>query len=427
MIAFSHATGNQNARHAALAMAQAGMLAEMWTTISWDEHAFINRLLPAGVRAELRRRTFPEELRPFIRTMPWREWGRLIAVRMKWGALCGGESAVFSIDSVFHAMDRHMARRVVPRLRPSLVYAYEDGAVETFRAAKEFGSKGVYELPIGYWRAAHAIFREEREREPEWAPTLDGLKDGEAKLERKDEELRTASAIIVPSTFVRETLRMAPGIGAIPVHVNPYGGPSVFAEPPPPAADGKLRVLFVGSLGQRKGLGYVLQAMELLGGAAELTLIGRKISENCRPLNDAVKRHRWVTSIPHAEVLSEMSRHDVLVFPSLFEGFGLVILEAMSQGLPVITTPNSGGLDVVTDGVDGFSVPIRSAEAIAQKLEMLAADRALLAQMKAAAFATARRNTWESYRTRLVEILRAVEGAGAGDKSQMTKSKELEP
>ena len=286
---------------------------------------------------------------------------------------------------------------------------------------------GHSELPIGYWRAARAIFREEREREPEWASTLEGLGDSEAKLERKDEELRGASTIIVPSTFVRDTLKMAPDMPAVPVHLNPYGGPLVIAGKVIAPAQGKLRVLFVGSLGQRKGLGYVLQAMELLGGAAELTLIGRKISENCRPLNDAVKRHRWVTSIPHAEVLSEMSRHDVLVFPSLFEGFGLVILEAMSQGLPVITTPNSGGLDVVTDGVDGFSVPIRSAEAIAQKLEMLAADRALLAQMKAAAFATARRNTWESYRTRLVEILRAVEGAGAGDKSQMTKSKELEP
>ena len=413
MIAVSHATGNQNLRHAALAMAEGGLLAELWTAISWNDHSFINRLLPAGLRAELQRRSFPEALRPFIRTRPWKELCRLASIRMNWSSLYRDESARFSIDAVFRGMDRHMARRVLPRLNPSAVYAYEDGAMETFQVAKKMGIGRVYELPIGYWRAAHAIFREERERQPEWAPTLEGLGDSEAKLERKDEELRGASTIIVPSTFVRDTLKMAPDMPAVPVHLNPYGGPLVIAGKVIAPAQGKLRVLFVGSLGQRKGLGYVLRAVELAGNAVELTLIGRKTTEKCAPLNEGVKRHRWIASVPHAEVLREMSRHDVLVFPSLFEGFGLVILEAMSQGLPVITTPNTAGRDVVTDGVDGFVVPIRSAEAIAEKLERLAADRALLAAMKNAAIATARRNSWESYRRRLVEILAPVSAGTA--------------
>lgn len=412
MILVSHATGNQNLRHAALAMAEGGLLAELWTAISWNDRSFINRLLPAGLRAELQRRSFSEALRPFIRTLPWKELARLVSIRMNWSSLYRDERARFSIDAVFRGMDRHMARRVLPRLKPSAVYAYEDGAMETFQAAKEMGIGRVYELPIGYWRAARAIFREEREREPEWAVTLEGLGDSEAKLERKDEELRGASTIIVPSTFVRDTLKMAPEMPPVPVHLNPYGGPSAVAEKVTARTNGKLRVLFVGSLGQRKGLGYVLRAVEMLGNAVELTLIGRKTTERCVPLNEGVKKHRWVTSLPHSGVLHEMSQHDVLVFPSLFEGFGLVILEAMSQGLPVITTANSGGLDVVTDGVDGFGVPIRSAEAIAQKLELLAGSRALLADMKNAALATARRHSWESYRKRLVGILSAPERAG---------------
>ncbi len=405
MILVSHATGNQNFRHAALAMAEAGLLAELWTAISWNDRSFINRLLPAGLRAELQRRSFPEALRPFIHTRPGMELCRLASIRLKRESLYRNETARFSIDAVFRGMDLHMARSVLPRLKPSAVYAYEDGAMETFRAAKDMGIERIYELPIGYWRAAHAIFREEREREPEWAPTLEGLGDSEAKLARKDVELRSASTIIVPSTFVRDTLKMAPEMASVPVHLNPYGGPAVISERTAVPTKGKLKVLFVGSLGQRKGLGYVLRAVELAGNAVELTLIGRKTTENCVPLNEGVKKHRWVTSIPHSEVLREMSRHDVLVFPSLFEGFGLVILEAMSQGLPVITTPNSGGLDVVTDGVDGFGVPIRSAEAIAEKLECLANDRAMLAEMKNAAFSTARRHSWESYRKRLAAIL----------------------
>lgn len=405
MILVSHATGNQNLRHAALAMVEGGLLAELWTSISWNDRAWINGLLPSHLRAELQRRSFPDLLRPYIRTLPLMEACRLISIRMKWASLHRDESARFSIDSVFRGMDRHIALSVLPRLRPSCVYAYEDGALETFRAAKEMGIHRVYELPIGYWRAAHAIFREERERQPEWAPTLEGLGDSAAKLDRKDQELNAASAVIVPRTFVRDTLRMAPEMTNVQVHLNPYGGPAVSVEKAVPRAPGKLRALFVGSLGQRKGLGYVLRAIEMLGGAVELTLIGRKTTERCEPLNQGVKAHRWVTSIPHSEVLREMRQHDVLLFPSLFEGFGLVILEAMSQGLPVITTANSGGLDVVTDGVDGFGVPIRSAEAIAEKLARLSEDPALLAEMKNNALETARRHSWENYRKRLITIL----------------------
>ena len=404
MIVFSHPTGNQNARHAALSLARAGLLEEFWTSINWDESGLLDRCLPARVRSELQRRSFPAEVRPFIRTLPWREMGRLISARLRLGSLFEGESALFSVNAVYRAMDRHMARRVLPRLKPAAVYAYEDGAAETFRAGQRLGSHRFYELPIGYWRAAQAIFREESEREPEWASTLRGISDSPAKLARKDEELQLASTIIVPSNFTKETLSLAPGITA-PIYVIPYGAPAVIRNSKPEPNSGNLRVLFVGALGQRKGLSYLLQAVGLLKNSIELTLIGRKQSETCGPLNDATRRHRWLPSLPHSEVLKEMSRHDVLVFPSLFEGFGLVILEAMSQGMPVITTPNGGGLDLITHGQDGFGVPIRSAEAIAEKLELLAGDRALLARMSTAAIETARRCSWENYGRRLVEVV----------------------
>ena len=94
-----------------------------------------------------------------------------------------------------------------------------------------------------------------------------------------------------------------------------------------------------------------------------------------------------------------------VVFPSLSEGYGLVILEALSRGLPVITTRNTGGPEVMEDGRQGFFVPIRSSEAIAEKLETLAADRALLEAMSEAALERARECTWEKYRRSLVSKL----------------------
>jgi glycosyltransferase involved in cell wall biosynthesis len=103
-----------------------------------------------------------------------------------------------------------------------------------------------------------------------------------------------------------------------------------------------------------------------------------------------------------------MVYHDVLVLPSLHEGFGLVIGEAMGQGVVVITTAHTAGPDLISDGLDGFVVPIRSAEAIEEKLSLLQRDRELLRAMQTAAQAKARSMKWENYRHRLAALARKV-------------------
>jgi glycosyltransferase involved in cell wall biosynthesis len=139
-----------------------------------------------------------------------------------------------------------------------------------------------------------------------------------------------------------------------------------------------------------------------------LTLLGRKAAAGCAPLDAAVRKYRWLPTLSHAAVLREMQNHDVLVLPSLFEGFGLVILEAMAQGTLVITTDHTAGPDIVENETDGFIVPIRSAEAIAEKLELLARDRERVMSMKAAAKRKAQSRGWDRYRNRLAEVAREV-------------------
>ena len=83
----------------------------------------------------------------------------------------------------------------------------------------------------------------------------------------------------------------------------------------------------------------------------------------------------------------------------------MVVTEALSQGLPVITTPHTCGPDVLSDEEDGFLVPIRNPQAIAEKLELLARDRNLLAEMSEAAQRKARKLSWVDYRRRIVEVV----------------------
>src|SRR5204863_1907295 len=196
------------------------------------------------------------------------------------------------------------------------------------------------------------------------------------------------------STFTKKTLAESPARARI--DLIRYGAPSLVPQIRKPV--GPLKLLFVGSLGQRKGLSYLLEAITLLKTPVQLTLLGRKTADNCRPLEMAVGQHRWIPTLDHAGVLREMHEHDLLVFPSLFEGFGLVILEAMAQGTPVITTDHTAGPDVIEDGTDGFVVPIRSSEAIAEKLDMLARASEQLMSMKEAAKRKAQSRGWKNYR-----------------------------
>ena len=408
MILLSHPTANQNVRQTALAFAEAHLLREFWTGVNWKQDNLLDRLagFSPRVRRELRRRSFAPELAPFVRTDPAREWVRLAAEQLGWKGLTRDERSPFSIDAVYHALDRRVAKRIAGGLTIKAVYAYDDGALASFRAARERGIKCIYEHPVISWRLVRQLQQEEAELRPEWAPTLGALRDSAEKLARKDEELALADLVVTASSFARESVLRAPGLKA-PVVVIPYGTRGATGARPERASDGKLRVLFVGALSQAKGLGDALEAVARLGSEIEFTLIGRRVSPTV-PAPAILEKYRWLPSLPHDELLQEMSRHDVLLFPSLHEGFGMVITEAMSQGLVVITTPHTAGPDLISDGAEGFIVPIRSPAAIEEKLALLLREPERLRALQEAAREKARTLTWENYRQRLIHLAREV-------------------
>ena len=397
MILFSHPTGNANVRHAALGLLRAGLLGEFWTCVNYRETRLLRHLVPPALARQLSRRVFPPELAGVTRSFPFREIGRLLAPRAGLRSLVRHERGPLSVDAVYRSLDRKVSQRVRDD-RFRAVYAYEDGARETFRAATQRGLLRIYDLPIGYWRAARSILQEEAEREPEWAATLHGNLDSPQKTARKDAELHQSSLVIVASSFTLRTLDYAEGFRGSVV-VIPYGAPPAASVQPAalPAANGKLRVLFVGSLGQRKGLSYLFRAVRELRHAVELTVIGARPLASSPALDRELRDVRWLPSCSHGEVLAEMAAHDVFVFPSLFEGFGLVLLEALAMGLPIIATPHTAAPDLITDGVEGFIVPVRSSAAIVEKLELLRREPGLRREMSELARRRAAEFTWEHY------------------------------
>jgi starch synthase len=403
---------NANVRADLLSLQRAGMLSLFCTTIAWRQHRTLSHLLPSAIRSELERRIFAGVDAGRIRTFPQRELIRQVARRLGLTALTCHETGWASADGVMRAFDEQVARQIRGKhVAASAVYAYEYAALRTFEAASAVGMRRFYELPTGYWRAAIRIFKEERERNPAWAATMEGLRDSDKKHERKDAELRAADHIVVPSDFVRSTLKEFPGLAAN-VDVIPYGAP-----PPHAAASAnrrrheKLRILYVGNLTQRKGISYLFEAMRSLEGAATLTMVGVKAGGYCSALEAEIKRHQWLGPVPHARVLEIMRRHDVFVFPSLFEGFALVILEAMAQGLPIITTRNSGGTMAVDDGTSGFIIPIRDSNAIVERVLELRGDPDRLASMGMAALWKAEQMSWAARGRLMLDMIRSRLGA----------------
>lgn len=403
----SHPTGNANVRAILRAAHNRGVLEVFHTTISTNSETRYLRLLPAKIRSEFERREFdiPKKL---VKTYPIQELFRLGASKLGFDQLIRHEKGIFSVDSVYKSFDNSVAEWLIKNRKSTNiggVYAYEDGALETFRAAKSLGLTCFYDLPIAYWETARKLMLEEAERLPLWADTLGGgIKDSKEKLNRKEEELKLADVVIGPGKFVLDSL--PEWRNSIEQIMSPFGSPMnneidrTLNELP---TNRPLRVLFVGSMGQRKGLGDLFEAMRILKGKnVELIVLGTPLL----PMSFYKKilpDFTYEPGRPHREVLELMSSCDIFCLPSIVEGRALVIQEAMSRGLPIIITPNTGGEDLVLEEKTGFLVPIRSPDKIAEKITWFLENKTKILEMGAMARKLAESLTWENYGNTVVD------------------------
>lgn len=397
MLIISHPTSNANSRAVVNGLVQSGLLREFHTAIAAFPNSSLYRIGGVKPFSEIRRRGFENELKEFTYSSPKKEVGRLLTSKLGLKSFTQHEKGVFSVDAVYAHQDKKVAGRLKKfgNKRFDAVYAYEDGAYYSFKEAEKHEVTKLYDLPIGYWRSARKLLQAEIEQWPEWAATLTGFKDSEEKLKRKDKELAMANRIFVASSFTANSLKEYPGELA-PIEVIPYGFPQAITSRKYHNHK-KLKALFVGGLSQRKGVANMFAAVEKLKDNVSLTVVGRKTSNSCVALNAALKKHNWIPSLPHHEVLELMQQHDILLFPSLFEGFGMVITEAMSQGTPVITTERTAGPDLIDDGNNGLLINAGDTDALVEKLENLLSNRDQIETMGKAALETARLRPWKAY------------------------------
>jgi len=352
-------------------------------------------LLPSGLRAELNRRAISVVPPALVNTDPWLELMRVVLSR-------AGASAS-TVDRCWEKMvlsfDHKVAETVTSEV--SAVYGYEHACRFTFERAEQVGAYKIYDLAAPHFTFLEKIIALEKESRPEhfsedWKKIH--AQDGR-RNEHKSREFAAADLIVANSKFTAKTLIDA-GYAASKICVVPLGGPAPSAMPA--KRNGKVPVFFfVGNDPIRKGLPYLVEAWKSLGKVrGELLVAGSKLEKLSVPENV-----RLLGNIPNRAVMEQLSTASVLVLPSLCDGFGMVVTEALAHGVPVLTTTHTGAADLITEGKNGWVVPPANAVALAERLAWCLDHPEELEAMRESALRSARENTWAHYRTRLVETI----------------------
>jgi alpha-maltose-1-phosphate synthase len=395
--------GTQHALTLARQLHTRGLLHEFWTCFAISSRlARFIPILPSSLGQKLENRVVPELGRE-LRTVPLLEFRALRRLAR------GGNP-----EAVMLERNQRFQQAISQRSIESAdaVIGFDTSSWLLAERAKNRGKIFVLDQTTVHPNKARAVAEHLRSQFPEWSETIPPRI--ERVRENQELEHQLADVIVVASSFAREAL-IANGVAPEKIRLNPYGVnlaeflPREMSGPKRP-----LRFIFVGSVSARKGAPLLLTAWDKLQARdAELWLLGgispkaHKLLPNARGLEIPGRKSR-------AEISAMLGAGDVFVFPSYAEGFGLVILEAMASGLPVITTTATAGPDLITQNQEGWILDPGDLDGLVETMRFCLSHRDRVAEMGANARRAAERFTWDAYGDRWAEILREVGGRKRG-------------
>jgi starch synthase len=284
----------------------------------------------------------------------------------------------------------------------NLIMALSGGGLATGRDVQRIGGRYICDRGSTHLRYQMRLLAEEYERMGiAFTPAL------EQTIAREEAEYAAADAITVPSRFALQSF-IASGVDPAKLHKIPYGVDLRRFAPAAPR-DPAFRILFVGQLGVRKGITYLLHAFQRAALPADVKLImaGPRNAETETLLAGCqLDNVEFTGTLSRDQVATEMSRASVMVLPSIEEGLAMVQGQALACACPVIATANSGAEDLFEHGKEGLIVPIRDPDAIAAALTMLHQDSDMLEAMSQAARRRAEQiGGWDQYGAQVIALM----------------------
>lgn len=328
-------------------------------------------------------------------------------------------------DWLWEQGEHDLSRRCADAMREPGVggfFGVEHGALDAMTAAKALGKPAIVAFlsPHGATRARWVD--NEFVRHPELCTSQ--LTGGDAlsieRDARRDEEARLADWIVSGSSFTTRSL-VESGIPAAKILTVPLGGPDPAPAPMLPSAPPAVqRFIYAGPISVRKGAHYLLRAWRSITAPnVELHFYGKCLlperiiaDAQAAPGGDRLVFHG---SVPASALRSVYLNASLLVLPTLCDGFGQVVSDALACGLPVITTQNAGAADAVDDGRTGFVIPPADEAALAERLSWGTSHRDDLFAMRALVLSRAASWTWAEFRRTFADTLLAALDAPAAE------------
>jgi alpha-maltose-1-phosphate synthase len=359
---------------------------------------YLKRIYSTFPWIRLRREGVPRER---VRTFPWIH-GPWMASRKYIGAPEGLSKEIQLLN--VRLFDAWITQKIEDC---DAVIALSGSGLKAGRVVQGRGGKYVCDRGSSHIRYQRTILDEEYGR---WGVHKE--KVDPRTVAREEAEYEQADAIIVPSEFARRTF-IKMGIEPGKLEKIPYGVRlDRFRKTGEPPAD-SFNVLFAGTVSIRKGVPYLLEAFaKFKHPSKRLRLAGPVEPE----MNSLFSRFDMtdvdvVGRQTQGELARWMNTSHVMVLPSVEDGFGLVMAQAMACGAPVIASENTGGPDLFTEGLEGFTVPIRSPETICERFTQLADDPNLQQRMSEAALTRVHSlGGWNDYGSRMAAFLKNLIG-----------------
>ena len=234
--------------------------------------------------------------------------------------------------------------------------------------------------------------RMKRERSICWDPKI---------LDRAKREIGSAQRFLVPSQFVARSLEYS-GVRQEQMDRCPYGVdisqfPLKDYDEDLPRKKRPVRFVYVGGVKELKGISYLLNAfLEIPKEEAELTVVGQ-YSPGDKDIAPYLGRAEFTGTVLHSDIPGLLQRSDVFVIPSLGDSYALAVMEAAACGLPAIVSDNTGVQDIISEGENGFIIPIQSKDALKEKIRFFINHPERIEPMGRAARRMAEENTWDAY------------------------------
>lgn len=324
------------------------------------------------------------------------------------GRISGGEPPEFVEASLKHMFGRWAAGYNAAEM-PDIVHCWSGVAEESIRRCRNTTTCTVARGSSHIRRQLTLLDEEESrvgrrlEKPSSWI------------VAREEREYALSHKVIVPSRFARDTF-LAQGHTAVRL---------AMVAPPARAPDfeataaliderirrirsgAPLRVLYTGLISFRKGMHDVRAVLRSLGKQVDFRFVGTVLPECRQFAADAAAVARFEGAVSENKLPDVYAWGDIFLLPTIEDGFAVVLTQAQAAGLPILTTTNCGGSDIIDAGGQGWVVPIRSPEALIQQIEWCDRHREELASMVERLYKSPVRRSWDDVARNFVEAVSA--------------------